>query len=122
MSREITEIEGLADLVKGLLVDVRCLVHQQIALAKAEVSVEIAKARRAAQSVLVALVVLLLGSIMVPFVLVDLLQYGTSYRLPQWGAGAIVSFVFILGGWILLRNAVRNSTDSYRKTINKTPR
>ena len=46
MSREITEIEGLADLVKGLLVDVRCLVHQQIALAKAEVSVEIAKARR----------------------------------------------------------------------------
>jgi len=114
MSAELTEIDGLSELVKGLLVDVRCLVHQQIALAKADVRAEVAKVRDTARMFALGLVALLLGSILVPFLLVDLLLYGTNYRLPEWGADAIVASLFLSIGMITLRRAIKSSSARYR--------
>jgi hypothetical protein len=93
---------GMASLVGGIVNDVQVLIKQELALVKREVTDELHKAKEVVILLGIGLGSAALGSILLIFMLVHLLHWASSERLPLWSCYGIVgAAVMILAGILL---------------------
>ena len=92
--------ESTASLIRGILNDLRTLIREEIALARAEMREQAGRARAAALSIGIAAAALAFGGI---FLLVAI-ALGIAYLLgwPAWAGFLIVAFLLCIGGYFTL--------------------
>jgi hypothetical protein len=92
---------GVATLVGGLIEDTQRLIRQEAALARHEIQGEWDRTKEGVGLVAAALAFFTLVAVLFGFTLVKLLY---QYVLPndEWACFAIVTFLFALGGGVLL--------------------
>jgi hypothetical protein len=101
MAHDLAEASepSMASLVGGIINDAQALIKQELALAKREVTDELNKAKDAVISLAVGIGTAALGGLLMCFMLVYLLHWASSERLPLWGSYGIVgAALIILGG------------------------
>lgn len=91
---------SFSGLVSGIVDDAQELVKQQINLFRHEIQTDIRKTKEGALSFELGLGVFLVGTILLTFMLVHLLNWSVP-QLPLWGCFGIVGAVFIIGGGLL---------------------
>jgi uncharacterized membrane protein YqjE len=100
MNPEITQVESLGSLIRGILVDLRTLIREEVALARVEIREQAARARAAAMSFGIALGALTFGAtfllVAVALGVADLLNW------PVWAGFLIVAVVLTLVGFVML--------------------
>ncbi|MBV9123112.1 MAG: phage holin family protein [Planctomycetes bacterium] len=92
---------SMANLVSGIINDAQQLVRQEVALARREVLEELDKAKTAALSFAIGMVVAVLGGLMFCFCLVYLLAWATGMMNMVWVWFLVVGALFVLAGGIL---------------------
>ncbi len=103
MERQGSDTRSFSELLSGLLGDVRLLLEQHAALAKAEFGQMFTAA-------LIGLAVLALGLIVVSVGLVVLLTavvLALALVMPHWAAALVVGFAFLGGGGLAIYFGVR---------------
>jgi Putative Actinobacterial Holin-X, holin superfamily III len=94
---------SMASLASGIIADAQSLFKQELALAKREVANELVKAKGAAISLAMGMVIAALGGLLLVFMLVYLLNWMASDFLPLWSCFAIVgALLVIVGGSLFL--------------------
>jgi hypothetical protein len=105
MDSELGREPSIGDLVRGLLVDVRTLIREEIALARLEMREQAGRARAAAMAFAVAAGALLFGAafllIAIATAVADLLNW------PVWAGFLVVAGVLSLGGLLALASGRR---------------
>ncbi len=100
MESEIASHESIGGLVRGILMDLRTLVREEIALARVEISEQVGRARGAAVSFGIAAAALAFGGtfllIAVALAIADLMNW------PAWTGFLIVAVLLSVVGWISL--------------------
>jgi uncharacterized membrane protein len=100
MEPHVTQTESLGGLIRGILMDLRTLIREELALARVEISEQATRARAAAMSFGVAAGALLLGGIFLLIALAvgiaDLLHW------PVWAGFLIVAAVLAIIGYTTL--------------------
>jgi len=91
---------GLVSLLAGIVNDARTLLLQEVALAKLEVQYELRKAKTAAVTLGIGILVAALGGILVALMVVHLLAALTV--VPLWGCYGIVGGALVILGGVLL--------------------
>jgi Putative Actinobacterial Holin-X, holin superfamily III len=86
-------------LVTGILNDVQDLLCQQLALFKSEFRADIVKAREAALSITLGMVILALGSVALCFMSAHFLSW--AFEMPVWIGFGIVGAVLVVVGLAL---------------------
>jgi hypothetical protein len=90
---------SMASLASGIVTDAQALFKQELALAKREFADALHKAEQAAISLAIGIGIAALGGMLLVFMLVHLLHWASSDRLPLWSCFAIVgATMVILGG------------------------
>ena len=96
MDPELTQPESIGGLVRGILMDFRTLIREEVALARVEIREQAARARAAAMSFGIAVGALLVGAtfllIAVAIGLADLLNW------PLWAGFLVVAALLALIG------------------------
>jgi uncharacterized membrane protein YqjE len=96
MESEIVSHESIGGLVRGILMDLRTLVREEIALARVEISEQVGRARGAAVSFGIAAAALAFGGtfllIAVALAIADLLNW------PVWSGFLIVAVLLSVAG------------------------
>jgi hypothetical protein len=93
---------SMASLVGGIVNDAQTLIKQEMALAKREVTDELHKARDAAIALGIGIGLTAVGGLLLSFMLVYLLQWASSDRLPLWACYGIVgAALMVVGGGLL---------------------
>jgi uncharacterized membrane protein YqjE len=109
MDPEITQRESLGDLVRGILIDLRALIREEVALARVEIREQATRARAAAMSFGIAAGALLFGGtfllIAIAIGIADLLQW------PVWAGFLIVAVVLALIGFVTLSSGRKRLRD-----------
>ena len=106
---------SIGGLVRSALNDVRDLVREELALARAELSQEIGKASSAAMKFSIAGVALLLAVIC--FTIALALGLSALFDWPAWAGFAIVAMALAIGGGIMAANGRRTI-----RTVQPLPR
>jgi hypothetical protein len=105
MDPELTHPESLGGLIRGILMDLRTLIREEIALARVEIRQQATRARAAALSFGIAVGALLFGGtfllIAIAIGIADLLQW------PVWAGFLIVAVVLALIGAVTLSSGRR---------------
>jgi uncharacterized membrane protein YqjE len=105
MDPEVVQSESLGGLVRGILMDLRTLIREEIALARVEISEQAAKARAAAMSFGMAAAALAFGGtfllVAMAMAIADLLNW------PAWTGFLIVAVLLSLIGFITLSSGRR---------------
>jgi len=100
MDPQVTHQESLGGLIRGILMDLRTLIREEIALARVEISEQVTRARTAAVSFGIALGALLFGGIFlliaIAMGIADLLNW------PAWTGFLIVAVLLALIGFVTL--------------------
>lgn len=96
---------SIGGLVRSALSDVRDLVREEIALARAELRQEVGKASAAAMKFSIAGVALLLA--VTCFTIAIALGVAAALDWPAWAGFAIVATVLAIGGAVIAANARR---------------
>ena len=100
MNPQVPQTESLGALVRGILVDLRTLIREEISLARVEISEQAARARAAAMSFGIAIGALVVGAtflmIAIAMGIADLLNW------PTWAGFLIVAILLALVGAITL--------------------
>jgi hypothetical protein len=92
----------IVSLVGGIVNDVRALLKQELALAKREVTDELNKAKGVVILLGIGIGSAAVGGLLLVFMLVYLLHWASSERLPLWGCYGIVgAALMILAGGLL---------------------
>jgi len=113
---------GLASAVKGIIDDALALMHQQLAMLKAEIRSDLRKVLAGVIPLAAGITPLLLGGLMLCFTLVHLIHWATlpagadPATIPLWASYAIVAAAFLLLGGILLGIGIVRL-----KTVNPLP-
>jgi uncharacterized membrane protein YqjE len=90
---------SLTTLVSGIVHDIQQLVRQEMQLARTEVKQEWDKAKTAAGSLMVGLVLFGMGGVLLSFMVVYLIALA---GVPLWGCFGIVGGLLAFGGLILV--------------------
>ena len=95
---------SMASLVGGIVHDVQVLIQQELALAKGEVTNELNKTKKAAIFLGIGSGSAALGGLLLVSMLVYLLHWASSERLPLWGCYGIVgtALMSLAGGLVFL--------------------
>jgi uncharacterized membrane protein YqjE len=105
MEPQISQTESLGGLVRGVLMDLRTLIREEIALARVEIREQAARARAAAMSFGIAAAALAFGGVFlliaVAMGIADLLNW------PVWAGFLIVAIVLALIGAFTLASGRR---------------
>ena len=105
MDPELTHPESLGGLIRGILMDLRTLIREEIALARVEIREQATRARAAALSFGIAAGALLFGGtfllIAIAMGIADLLHW------PAWTGFLIVAVVLALVGVVTLSSGRR---------------
>jgi uncharacterized membrane protein YqjE len=105
MDRQFSQPESLGGLLRGILMDVRTLVREEIALARVEIREQATRARAAAMSFGIAAGALAFGGIFlliaVAMGIADLLNW------PVWTGFLIVAVLLSLAGFVTLSSGRR---------------
>jgi uncharacterized membrane protein YqjE len=100
MDPQVTHQESLGGLIRGILMDLRTLIREEIALARVEIREQVTRARTAAVSFGIALGALLFGGIFlliaIAMGIADLLNW------PAWTGFLIVAVLLALIGFVTL--------------------
>jgi uncharacterized membrane protein YqjE len=100
MDPQVTHQESLGGLIRGILMDLRTLIREEIALARVEIREQVTRARTAAMSFGIALGALLFGGIFlliaIAMGIADLLNW------PAWTGFLIVAVLLVLIGVVTL--------------------
>ena len=100
MEPQVTHTESLGALVRGILMDLRTLIREEIALARVEIREQATRARAAAMSFGIAAGALLFGGtfllIAIAMAIADLLNW------PAWTGFLIVAVLLALIGFVTL--------------------
>lgn len=100
MDPQVTQSESLGGLLRGILMDLRTLIREEIALARVEIREQATRARAAAMSFGIAAAALLFGGtfllIAIAMAIADLLNW------PVWAGFLIVAVLLSLAGFITL--------------------
>jgi hypothetical protein len=100
MEPHVTQSESLGGLIKGILMDLRTLIREEIALARVEIREQATKARAAAMSFGIAAGALAFGGI---FLLVALaMGIADLLNWPLWTGFLIVAVLLSLIGFVTL--------------------
>jgi hypothetical protein len=91
---------SLSGLVSGIVDDAQELIKQQLNLFRHEIQTDIQKTKEGALSLVLGAGIAFLGTILLTFMLVHLLNWSWP-QLPLWGCYGIVGGVFIVGGGLL---------------------
>jgi hypothetical protein len=92
----------MAALVGGIVNDAQALIKQELALARREVTDELHKVKEAAVLLGVAIGLAAFGGLLLVLMLVYLLHWTSSERLPLWGCYGIVgAALMVLSGGLL---------------------
>lgn len=91
---------SFSGLVSGIVDDAQELIKQQLTLFRHEIQTDIRKTKEGALSLGLGLGVASLGTILLTFMLVHLLNWSVP-QLPLWACFGIVGGVFIVGGGLL---------------------
>jgi hypothetical protein len=95
---------SMAALAGGIFADAQTLFKQELALARRELADALHNAKESAISLALGIGIAALGGLMLVFMLVYLLNWASSDRLPLWSCFAIVgAALVILGGSLVLR-------------------
>jgi uncharacterized membrane protein YbhN (UPF0104 family) len=90
---------SMASLAGGIVTDAQTLFKQELALARRELADALHRAKEAAISLALGIGIAALGGLLLVFMLVYLLHWLSSDRLPLWSCFAIVgAALVILGG------------------------
>ena len=89
---------SMASLLGGIVNDAQALIKQELALAKREVTDDLNKAKQAAISLGIGIGIAALGGLLLVFMLVYLLHWASSERLPLWGCYGIVGATQVILG------------------------
>lgn len=97
--------DSIGTLVRGILNDIRTLIHDEIALARVEIQEHAGQARTAAFAFGIAAAALGFGAI---FLLVAI-ALGLAYLIgwPAWAGFLIVALVLCVGGYLTLSSGRR---------------
>jgi len=92
--------DSIGTLVRGILNDIRTLIHDEIALARVEIREQAGRVRMAAFSFGIAVAALAFGA---TFLLVAL-ALGIAYLIgwPAWAGFLILAVVLCIGGYVTL--------------------
>jgi uncharacterized membrane protein len=105
MEPHITQTESLGGLIRGILMDLRTLIREELALARVEISEQATRARAAAMSFGIAAGALLVGGIFllvaIAIGIADLLQW------PIWAGFLIVAALLAIVGYATLSSGRR---------------
>jgi len=105
MDPDITQTESLGGLIRGILLDLRTLIREEIALARVEISEQATRARAAAMSLGIAAGALLFGAI---FLLVAIaMGIADLLNWPAWAGFLIVAAVLAIIGYGTLSSGRR---------------
>jgi hypothetical protein len=100
MEPHVTQTESLGGLIRGILMDLRTLIREEIALARVEIRDQATKARAAAMSFGIAAGALVFGGI---FLLVALaMGIADLLNWPLWTGFLIVAVLLSLIGFVTL--------------------
>jgi hypothetical protein len=99
----------MASLVGGIVNDAQVLLKQELQLAKCELAHEFHLAKQAAITLGVGLGIATFGALLLVFMLVYLLHWALSERLPLWSCFGIVGAVLTLLGTALFSFGKRNA-------------
>lgn len=109
MNPEITQAESLGSLIRGILVDLRTLIREEVALARLEIREQATRARTAAMSFGVAIGALAFGAtfllIAIAMGVADLLNW------PVWAGFLIVAVLLTLVGFVMLSSGRKQLRD-----------
>ncbi len=89
---------SMTSLFGGIVNDVQTLMKQELALAKREVAAELNKAKEAAISLGIGIGIAALGGLLFVLMLVYLLHWASSERLPLWSCYGIVGAALMILG------------------------
>lgn len=105
MNPHVTQPESIGSLVRGILMDLRTLIREEIALARVEIGEQAGKARAAAMSFGIAAAALLFGGafllVALATAIADLLNW------PVWAGFLAVAVVLSLIGFVTLSSGRR---------------
>ena len=105
MDPDITQTESLGGLIRGILLDLRTLIREEIALARVEISEQATRARAAAMSLGIAAGALLFGAI---FLLVAIaMGIADLLNWPAWAGFLIVAALLAIIGYGTLSSGRR---------------
>jgi len=100
MDPQVTQMESLGGLVRGILMDLRTLIREEIALARVEIREQATRARAAAVSFGIAAGALIIGGlfllIAIAFGIADVLNW------PAWAGFLIVAVLLAAVGMVTL--------------------
>jgi uncharacterized membrane protein YqjE len=117
MESEIVSHESIGDLVRGILMDLRTLVREEIALARVEISEQVGRARGAAVSFGIAAAALAFGGtfllIAIALAIADLLNW------PAWAGFLIVAVLLSVAGLFSLSSG-RKQLQSFHAVPEET--
>jgi hypothetical protein len=100
MDPQVTHQESLGGLIRGILMDLRTLIREEIALARVEIREQVTRARTAAISFGIALGALLFGGI---FLLIAMaMGIADLLNWPAWTGFLIVAVLLALIGFVTL--------------------
>ena len=97
---ELVQHDSIGGLIRGILNDLRTLIHEEIALARVEIREQAGRARAAAMSFGIAVAALAFGGI---FLLIAI-ALGIAYLLnwPAWGGFLVMGALLSLIGFFTL--------------------
>ena len=100
MDPEITQPNSLGSLIRGIVMDLRTLIHEEVALARVEIREQVTRARGAAVSFGIAAGALLFGGVFlliaVAMGIADLLNW------PVWAGFLIVAVLLAVVGMVTM--------------------
>ena len=109
MNPETTHAESLGGLIRGILVDLRTLIREEVALARVEIREQATRAKAAAMSFGIAIGALAFGAtfllIAIAMGVADLLNW------PAWTGFLIVAVLLALTGFVMLSSGRKQLRD-----------
>ena len=100
-------IPSIARLISDLLADLRTLMQQQVQLLRHEIESEVDKVKKASIWLAAGGALMGLGGLFFILTMVHLLEAVTG--LPLWACYGIVGTLLVLGGFILVKSAMKLS-------------
>jgi hypothetical protein len=105
MDPQVTQTESLGGLIRGILMDLRTLIREEIALARVEIGEQATRARAAAMSFGIATGALLCGGI---FLLVAIaIGIADLLNWPVWAGFLLVALLLTIIGYATLSSGRR---------------
>ena len=115
---ELTHHDSIGGLLRGILIDVRELVREELALARLEMREQANRARLAIALLAAALVALALGTVFLLIAMANGIAYALGW--PVWAGYLVVALLLAIGGTVGLtagRQRLRNVTPVPQETV-----